>query len=592
MAMLAAALSALATPPAGYYLVWSDEFNGPTLDSTKWDYWLLGNRRNAVNATNAVSLNGSNLVITTYTSNNTHYTAFVATDRTFRSRYGYWESSIKWSDSNGMWSAFWMQSPTMGTHLGDPQVSGSEIDMAEHRYVDGATNNIADQIQVNIHWNGYGSAAKSSGSGNVGRNLASGFHTCGFLWTANSCSFQIDGSQVYDGGSSPVSHSAEWVILSSEVDDTSTKWAGFIPAGGYGDLGASAAKLTVDYVRYYAPTNVLFWTGASSTSWADSANWISNLPPASNSDLTFSGLSGNNLTTTPGRDYSIDGLVFLNLSNGATINGTNMLTIGAGGVDMVAANHNVTISTPVTIGAAQTWSVGPYHPGNTLNLNGSLSGTAALSKGGCGTLILNGNNSFSGALNVDTGTLLVNGSLGAAKVTVSGGTLGGNGVINGPVTVQPGGRLAPGNPIGVLAISNSLTLGGTIFIELNKSAAANDAVRGLSNITYGGTLMVTNLGGSLAAGDSFKLFNAGSYSGSFASLSPALPGPGLVWNTNTLATDGTLRIAAAAPPARNNVASGPPGAPFRVFMATNLILPLINWILAEEYGSLSPDENH
>jgi uncharacterized protein with beta-barrel porin domain len=147
---------------------------------------------------------------------------------------------------------------------------------------------------------------------------------------------------------------------------------------------------------------------------------------------------------------------------------------------------------------------------------------------------------------VDTGTLLVNGSLGAARVTVRGGTLGGNGVINGPVTVQPGGRLAPGNPIGVLAISNSLTLGGTTFIELNKSAATNDAVRGLSNITYGGTLMVTNLGGSLAAGDSFKLFNAGSYSGSFASLSPALPGPGLVWNTNTLATDGTLRIAAAA----------------------------------------------
>jgi autotransporter-associated beta strand protein len=557
---------AAAAPPAGYYLVWSDEFNGASLDTTKWDYWLLGNRRDAVNVTNAISLNGSNLVITTYTSNNTHYTAFVATDQKFRSRYGYWEANIKWSDSNGMWSAFWTQSPTMGANPNDPQVSGSEIDMAEHRYVDGATNNIASQIQVNIHWNGYRSAAKSSGSGNVDSGLATSFHTYGFLWTANSYSFQIDGSQVYNGGSAPVSHSTEWAILSSEVDDTSTTWAGYIPSGGYGSLATSAAKLTVDYVRYYAPTNVLFWTGANSIYWTNSANWISNLPPTSTSDLTFSYLSGNNLTTTPGQDYSIDGLVFLNLNNGATISGTNMLTIGAGGVDMVAANHNVTISTPVTIGAAQTWSVGPNNPGNTLNLNGRLSGTSALNKGGPGTLILNGTNSFSGALNVDTGTLLVNGSLGATRVKVSGGTLGGNGIINGPVTVQPGGRLAPGNPIGVLTISNSLTLGGTTFIELNKSAATNDVVRGISTITYGGTLTVTNLGGTLAAGDSFKLFSAGSYSGAFAGLSPAAPGPGLVWNTNTLALDGTLRIAVAAPP----------GSPYRAPTSTNLLLPLTN----------------
>jgi hypothetical protein len=376
------------------------------------------------------------------------------------------------------------------------------------------------------------------------------------------------------------------VILSNEVDDTSTTWAGFIPAGGYGDLGASAAKLTVDYVRYYAPTNVLFWTGANSVYWTNSANWISNLPPTPTSDLTFSYLSGNNLATTPGQDYSIDGLIFLNLNNSATISGTNRLTIGAGGVDMVAANHNVTISTPVTIGAAQTWFVGPNHPGNTLNLNGSLSGTSALSKGGHGALILNGTNSFSDALNVDTGTLLVNGSLGAANVTVIGGTLGGNGVINGPVTVQPGGSLAPGNSIGVLTISNSLVLGGTAFIELNKSAATNDAVRGLSTITYGGTLTVTNLGGTLAAGDSFRLFSAANYSGSFASLNLPPPGVGLAWNTNGL-TNGILSVAATAAPQFSSITQtrdgsfqfsgvGSAGVTCALEATTNLA-PLIVW---------------
>ena len=37
-------------------------------------------------------------------------------------------------------------------------------------------------------------------------------------------------------------------------------------------------------------------------------------------------------------------------------------------------------------------------------------------------------------------------------------------------------------------------------------------------------------------GASFKLFKAGSYSGLFASVTPATPGAGLAWVTNTLAT--------------------------------------------------------
>src|SRR5208337_1441262 len=67
-----------ATPPPGYYLVWGDEFNGAALDTNKWDFWLLGNWNNAVNTTSAVSLNGSNLVITTYTSGGVNYTAMLA----------------------------------------------------------------------------------------------------------------------------------------------------------------------------------------------------------------------------------------------------------------------------------------------------------------------------------------------------------------------------------------------------------------------------------------------------------------------------------------------------------------------------------
>jgi hypothetical protein len=120
--------------------------------------------------------------------------------------------------------------------------------------------------------------------------------------------------------------------------------------------------------------------------------------------------------------------------------------------------------------------------------------------------------------------------------------LGGGGVVKGAVTVRSGATLSPGESIGTLTISNSLGLSGTTFMELDKSLGTNDQVRGLSSVVYGGVLALTNLNGTLDATDAFKLFSASSYSGGFASLTPAIPAPGLAWNTNSLATDGTLRL--------------------------------------------------
>ena len=114
-----------------------------------------------------------------------------------------------------------------------------------------------------------------------------------------------------------------------------------IPPSGYGSLATSTTKLTVDYVRYYAPTNTIFWTGAADGLYlTNSANFVSNMPPLTTSDLTFFFLSGNNLSPTPSAGLAIDGLVFLNMNNGVTMGGTNTLTLGAGGIDMVAASQS------------------------------------------------------------------------------------------------------------------------------------------------------------------------------------------------------------------------------------------------------------
>lgn len=183
-------------------------------------------------------------------------------------------------------------------------------------------------------------------------------------------------------------------------------------------------------------------------------------------------------------------------------------------------------------------------------LNSTNGSPIGLAKSGAGTLTLAGANTYTNTTTVSGGTLLVNGSLAATPVNIaSTGTLGGTGTINGPVTIQSNGTLAPGTGIGRLTLNNTLTLqaGSTTRMELSKSdsVATNDAVIGLTSVSYGGTLVVTNVGvPDLASGDSFKLFTAAAYNNAFAAVTlPALAN-GLYW-TNRLAVDGTVAVLAS-----------------------------------------------
>jgi autotransporter-associated beta strand protein len=175
----------------------------------------------------------------------------------------------------------------------------------------------------------------------------------------------------------------------------------------------------------------------------------------------------------------------------------------------------------------------------------------ALAKTGVGTMRLNSGNTYAGGTTISGGRLLVNNTLssgtGSGAVTVNAGTLGGSGTIAGPVAVLAGGTVSPGTSIGVMTINNSLTLSGSTIMELNAATGTNDVIRGLTSVTYGGTLVLSNPSGTIGATHAFKLFSASSYQGAFAALTPAAPGPGLAWNTNTLAIDGTLRILSTVP---------------------------------------------
>jgi len=145
------------------------------------------------------------------------------------------------------------------------------------------------------------------------------------------------------------------------------------------------------------------------------------------------------------------------------------------------------------------------------------------------------------------GGLTVNGALATSALLASGGVLSGAGAINGPVTVQAGGNLSPGiSGSGQLAINSSLTLaaGSVTAFQLGRNFTNyNNRAAVLNQVTYGGTLAVTNPNNiSLAAGDVFQLFQASAYSGTFGSSNlPALSN-GLKWDLGQLTNNGIIRV--------------------------------------------------
>jgi len=155
----------------------------------------------------------------------------------------------------------------------------------------------------------------------------------------------------------------------------------------------------------------------------------------------------------------------------------------------------------------------------TATISAALTGSAGLVKTDLGTLVLSGDNSYTGATSVNGGALLVNGdqSIAAGLTTVaSGATLGGVGTIGGDVTVADGGMLAAGEAVGkagTLTIKGDLTLSGGSVLDYQFGEAGvaggnlNDLIEVGGDLALGGTLNVSqSTGGSFGPGV-YRLFD-------------------------------------------------------------------------------------
>jgi autotransporter-associated beta strand protein len=303
---------------------------------------------------------------------------------------------------------------------------------------------------------------------------------------------------------------------------------------------------------------------------------------AANNNGTFTGitgtinLDGGTLTTYPG---------IVNASTGTGASSCYSYINFNGGILKAGTNHpaflqGLTQATVLPGGAIID------DGGNNITIGQALAdGGGGLTKLGAGTLVLTNDSTYSGETTVSNGTLAVNGSIAGSGVKVVQGSLGGSGAINAPVTIGSAGALVAGtNGLGILTINGNLELNGSLQFAVNKTNAPSSGmivVNGTITDSGTGVITITNTGGTLAAGDTFTVFNQPVPNANTMSITSD---GGVVW-TNMLAVNGTIQVLSVSPvinPLPGVVQYNVSGGVLQLSWPTNR-----GWILQEQTNALS-----
>jgi len=354
-------------------------------------------------------------------------------------------------------------------------------------------------------------------------------------------------------------------------------------------------------------------TTTSPFDWATPGNWTAGVPGTAEK-ATFNSLGGVALTARIGVDTTIGTLVFNNTQAttissalGSNAGNRKTLTIGSGGITMASTAGSVNLSTGirsmnVTLGSSQTWlnnnsastltmvlgSNSGTAPNtlalgaNTLTIDGAgattissanMTGTAAsmIIKNGTGTLTLSGATTFTGAVQVNAGTLALGNALAlqnsvldtsaiitgnaanGLKTTATTLTLGGvagNKNFADVFTTTSGGytgltalTLNPG--AGVTASYSADVGNGNGSMSLIKTNAGTQILSGTQSYTgatavNGGTLLVN---GTHAAAGAYTIATNATLGGSGAITNVVtLNDGGILAPGATLGTAGTLSV--------------------------------------------------
>ncbi len=342
-----------------------------------------------------------------------------------------------------------------------------------------------------------------------------------------------------------------------------------------------------------AKATTIVWENTA-TAFGTGANWVGGTAPANNLTSDIASFQAATVSFNPQLtgSRSINGLEFTSGTGAWTFSGnsgTRVLTIGSGGIvsndDSTQTFNQANLGIALGANAAFTSnSTGALSFGSTLasfalstftlTLNGSstnasnaiaepISGTGGITKDGTGTWTLTGTNTYSGAVNLNGGTLVIAGDRGlgavpgaatANKVVFNGGTLNTTATFtlnaNRGITVNAGTGTFSTNSATTLTYNGILAGAGT----LNKSGTGTLSLGGATTNTHtgdinvnAGTLQIAKTVANTAIGDSANVTVASganlTFTGGVSETIGSLAGGGTVNNTNaaaiTLTTGGS-----------------------------------------------------
>lgn len=178
---------------SNWNLVWSDEFDGNSLNTGNWSAeigtgsggWGNNELQYYTSRSQNLQVTGGNLVITAQKESygGMNYTsARIKTQGLKSFTYGKIEARVKVPSGQGLWPAFWMLGSNIDT-VGWPK--SGETDIMER------VNNNAF-VNGTVHWDANGHAEYGQVSGNLD---FSQYHVYSVEWDANYIKWFVDGNQ-------------------------------------------------------------------------------------------------------------------------------------------------------------------------------------------------------------------------------------------------------------------------------------------------------------------------------------------------------------------------------------------------------------
>jgi len=237
-----------AAPPAGWKLVFSDEFDGQALDTSKWnttmefagthgpryhnEFYLsytldedvvvsdgllhLRTERHIVSGTEPIGLFD-------------YSQGLISSHDKFTFTYGYVEIRAKYPGGKGLWPCFWL--------MPQNQSWPPEFDIAEY---------YGGQHKMH-HGLAYGSMqeARWDSSGDTDTDFVNNWHTIGLEWTAGRAVWYVDGVACKTVVADYVPSVPMYVILSNSISSR------LGPSGEPDENTVFPNDFTIDYVRIY-----------------------------------------------------------------------------------------------------------------------------------------------------------------------------------------------------------------------------------------------------------------------------------------------------------------------------------------------------